>query len=392
MCYYERKVKKEPRINMLQKIWNKDNKRDKHILIASMLLIIISVLSLIFISTNENLYNKTIAKITSVTEKESQIGDLQGKSEQIKKQQIKATIMNGHDKGKEIQLENTTSYSQVNDLELKVNDEVFVSIQENADKQIISAKILDLKRDKYIVYITIIFILLILLIGGLKGFRSMVSVVINIIIFSIIIEMFLKGYNLTLISVLASILFIILSIAIVCGINKKTLSAIAGTLAGTLISMLITIVVIQINHWNGIHFEEMEFLTHPPEQIFIIEILIGTLGGIMDIAISISSSIKEIYDKNPNVETKALVKSGKEIGKDIMGTMANTLVFAYVSGSIPMILLLLRNGFSISYIVNINLSLEIIRAITGSLGIVLSIPITIYTTVMLFKNHKIGEF
>ena len=60
----------------------------------------------------------------------------------------------------------------------------------------------------------------------------------------------------------------------------------------------------------------------------------------MDIAISISSSINEIYDKNPDIERKILIKSGMEIGKDIMGTMANTLVFAYISGSIPMILLL----------------------------------------------------
>jgi uncharacterized membrane protein len=111
----------------------------------------------------------------------------------------------------------------------------------------------------------------------------------------------------------------------------------------------------------------------------------------MDIAISISSSLKEIYDKNPQIERKMLINSGMEIGKDIMGTMANTLVFAYVSGSIPIILLLLRNGFPISYIININLSLEIVRALTGSIGIVLSIPITIYTSVMLLKSYKIGE-
>jgi uncharacterized membrane protein len=155
--------------------------------------------------------------------------------------------------------------------------------------------------------------------------------------------------------------------------------------------MLITMVVIWITKANGIHYEEMEFLTRPPEQIFIIEVLIGTLGGIMDIAITISSAIKELYDKNPDMGIKRMIQSGMEIGKDIMGTMANTLVFAYISGSIPMILLWLKNGIPIFNIINININLELIRAFTGSIGIVLSIPITLYISVLLLRNNKIGE-
>jgi uncharacterized membrane protein len=367
-------------------------KHNKGIFFIIVTLVIVTTFSFYFISTNKDLYDKTVAKITSVTEKQSQVNNISGTAENIKKQQIKAIIINGKHKGEEIQLQNTTSYSQVNDLNLKVNDEIFVSIKENNNKNIISAEILDFKRDKYIGYITAMFITLILLIGGLKGFKSLTSVIINIIVFYILIQMFLYGYNLILISIIASILFIVFSIALVSGINKKTLSTIIGTMVGTVISMLIAIIVIQINHWTGIHFEEMEFLTHPPEQIFLVEILIGTLGAIMDIAITMSSSINEIYDKNPSVDTKVLINSGREIGKDIMGTMTNTLVFAYISGSIPTILLLLRNGFSISYIINMNLSLEFIRALTGSIGVVLSIPITIYTSVLLIINNLMGEY
>lgn len=369
----------------------KNNRRNKFIFIAVMLLIITLIFSCYFVSTNEKFYNKPIAKITSITEVNSQMKDMNGKVEQIKQQNIKAIIMNGIYKGKEIQLQNTTSYSQVNDLNLKVNDEVFISTQENGNKELASCKILNLKRDRYFTSIIILFVLLILLIGGFKGFRSLVSVSINIMIFTIIIELFAYGYNLIVISIIASILFIGLSIAIVCGVNNKMVSAIIATVVGTVISMLIAVAVIYMNHWNGAHFEEMDYLTHPPEEIFIIEILIGTLGAIMDIAISISSSINEIYNKNPNIEKSILINSGREIGKDIMATMANTLAFAYVSGSIPIILLLFRNGYPISYIFNINLSLEIIRALTGSIGIVLSIPITIYTSVITLRIYRIGE-
>ncbi|KAJ52702.1 putative membrane protein [Clostridium tetanomorphum] len=370
-----------------------NNNRNKYTFIAVISLILISIFSFYFISTNENYYNKTIAKITSITEKEeTQTNGVTGSVENIKKQQIKAVIMNGVEKGKEIRLENTTSYSKVYDMDLKVKDEVFINIEKDTNKKIISATIIDFKRDKYIGYITILFVMLILLIGGLKGFRSLTSVIINIIIFSVIIGMFLHGYNLILISAIASILFIVVSILIVSGINKKTVSSIIGTMGGTIVSMLIAFIVIKLTNSRGIHFEEMEFLTHPPKNIFYAEILIGTLGAIMDIAISISSSMMEIYEKNPLIDRKVLVNSGLVIGKDIMGTMANTLVFAYISGSIPIILLLIKNNFPLSYIININMSLEIIRALTGSIGIVISIPITIYTSVILIKTQKIGDF
>jgi uncharacterized membrane protein len=353
-------------------------------------LIFIFLFALYFISMNETLYSKPIAKITSVTEENSTKEAENGKTEPIKNQRASAIIMNGAYKGDIIELNNFTSFSQVNDINLKVNDEVFISI-EASNKQITSAKILDLKRDKYLVYILSIFIALILLVGGFKGFKSLISVIVNIVILFTVIGLFSKGYDLMMLSIIASLFFVIFSIIIVSGRNKKTISAIAGTLIGTFISMLIAGIVIKLNNWNGIHFEEMEFLTHPPEKIFFIELIIGTLGGIMDIAISISSAIDELYSKNPSMDTKTIIKSAREIGQDIMGTMANTLVFAYLSGSIPTVLLLLRNETPITYIININLSLEFMRALIGSIGIVLSIPITIFTSIFILKKHLIGE-
>ncbi|WP_234124485.1 YibE/F family protein [Clostridium hydrogenum] len=366
--------------------------KNKRILVSAIALIIFICASFFIVNNNEGLYSKNIAKIMSVTEKNSQSKSQNGKSEEITEQNIKAIIMNGKHKGQTIGLENTTSYSEVNDLNLKPKNEVFVSISEDSKGHIISCKINDFKRDNYLVYITSLFVVLILIVGGIKGFKSLASLVINTLIFFLIIEMFLNNFNLASIFIVSVFLFVILSILIVCGINKKAISAIAAAIASTFITMLIALVVIKLNHSNGVHFEELEFLTHPPEQLFYIELLIGTLGAIMDIAISISSSINEIFNSNPAIEKKLLIKSGREIGKDIMGTMSNTLLFAYISGSIPIILLLLRNEFPISNIVGEYLSLEIIRALVGSIGVVLSIPITIFTSIMLLKNTRIGGF
>lgn len=107
----------------------------------------------------------------------------------------------------------------------------------------------------------------------------------------------------------------------------------------------------------------------------------------MDIAITISSSLKEICDNTPDIEKIALIKSGKEIGKDIMGTMTNTIAFAYFAGSMPSVLLWLKNGITLSYIVKIGINLEIIRALIGSIGIVLSIPISIAISILILKKN-----
>ena len=356
-----------------------------------LLLIIISIAAVFFaayffMSNNEGFYNETIAKILSVNEKSSDLKSSTGEKEAITTQKIEAVIMNGACKGKKIELENKSSFSKISDLNLKVNDEVFISLNKNASYQIV-----DFKRDKYLGYITVLFATLILLIGGIKGLRSLLSVIINICIFLVLVQSFLLGYNYVVCTMLAGVLFIVLSILIVCKIGKKSFSAIVSTLTSSLIAMIISVLILKFNGWHGVHFEEMDFLTKSPEKIFLMEIFIGTLGAIMDIAITICSFINEKYEIDPQAEIKELKRSGFEIGKDIMGTMSNTLLFAYISGSIPIILLYLRNNYALSYIINMDMSLEIIRAITGSIGVVISIPISVYVSVFILKNKKIGE-
>lgn len=374
------------RYYMFTNILNNINKK-KLVWLSGLFLIFI--FSIAFVNNNEKYYKTPIAKILSINESYTDKAIDNGKTEQMKIQKIKAIIMNGEFKGKIIDLNNETSFSNANDLDLKENDEVFIKI--NNDVNNLSFNITDFKRDKYMVYILSIFVMLAIIIGGTKGFLSLVSVFINIIITFTLIVQFAESSYLIPISFGASILFIVSSILIVCGKSNKSFSAIIGTLSGTFVSILISGTVIYLNNWNGIHFEEMDYLTIPPESIFFAELIVGTLGGIMDIAISIASAVTELYSKNPDIDNKTLIKSVKEIGQDIMGTMSNTLVFAYIGGSIPTILLYLRNNIPLTYILHLNLSLEYMRAIVGSIGIVISIPITMFTSIIIYKYNKIRK-
>jgi uncharacterized membrane protein len=107
----------------------------------------------------------------------------------------------------------------------------------------------------------------------------------------------------------------------------------------------------------------------------------------MDVAITMSSSIFGLYEKNNSIPIKALKTSGLDIGKDIMGTMTNILFFAYISGSIPMLILYLKNSTPLGYTLSMNLSLELARALAGGIGIVLTIPIGLCISIF-FVNRK----
>ena len=167
------------------------------------------------------------------------------------------------------------------------------------------------------------------------------------------------------------------TLLLVTGWHWRTLVTIVSTLLGTFICIGITHLVIALTGGEGLKFETMTFLTLPPKEVFLTSVIVGSLGAVMDVAITIASGMYEILRRNPNIEMTRWALAGRNIGQDIMGTMTNILLFSYLSGSLPMILLYIKNANTITYTLSMNWSLEVARAITGGIGIVLTIPVTI---------------
>ena len=181
----------------------------------------------------------------------------------------------------------------------------------------------------------------------------------------------------------------IVTLLLVTGLKLRSWITIASTLLGTLLSIGITSLVIRLTGGAGIKYETMSFLTLPPKEVFLASVLIGSLGAVMDVAITLSSGMYEIYQRTPDISIQRLAVAGRRIGQDIMGTMTNILLFSYLSGSLPMLLIYLKNANTFTYTISMNWSLEITRAISGGIGIVLTIPITI-TLMSLFIKLR-GE-
>ncbi len=205
----------------------------------------------------------------------------------------------------------------------------------------------------------VIFLNLLYIVGSYKGLLSVLSVILNLVIFYIGLSLYFKGINLLFLCVIEMIVFSIISLILASGFNRKTLSAIISVIISTLVMLITIVIIVNFAGYKGINFNELSFLTVPIEDIILPELLIGSTGAIMDVAITISSSISELIQKDNNISVKNLKKSAREIGKDIMSTMSNVLFFTYLCSGLPIFVLALRNGFSMYNYISSNFYIRI---------------------------------
>lgn len=118
-------------------------------------------------------------------------------------------------------------------------------------------------------------------------------------------------------------------------------------------------------------------------------ILIASLGAVMDVSMSMASSMQEIFLANPKISSKDLFLSGLNVGRDITGTMSNTLILAFAGSSLPLIMMIWAYGMSIRQFMNIpRIVIEIMHGLSGSIGIIASVPCTAIVSIFLLKKNS----
>ncbi|HLR72101.1 MAG TPA: YibE/F family protein [Pseudogracilibacillus sp.] len=347
--------------------------------------------SIVFVYHNYALYERSIAKVVHTSlEEVTDVSDTYQNEDQLFTQSMIAEVKNGKEKGQLIHLTNEYSSSGAYDQPYEVGNDIFAAFDQDKEESThLTGEIIDVKRDKYIVIVAWVFILTLLIVGKKQGLFASISLAVNIIILSYALDIYVNtSIHLLWICAVTVVLFTVISLLLVNGLNEKTYAAIIATILGTFLALLITYLAMWVTSENGLHYEEMQFLTRPYHLVFLAGLFIGSLGAVMDVAISISSAMFELYNKNNDISEKALKASGIDIGKDIMGTMTNILFFAYISGSIPMLILYLKNYSPLGFTLSINLSLELARALAGGIGIVITIPIALYTSIFFIQRKR----
>ncbi len=213
--------------------------------------------------------------------------------------------------------------------------------------------------------------------------KTVISLILGLIfILKFLLPNILKGTSPILLTAIFCIVITVITFILISGWNKKTISAILGTILGLLVSISLALIFGKMTVLTGFGHEETRtlFAKFPNlnfHGIFYSAIMIGALGAVMDVAMSISSSAHEIKKAKPNINSKELFKSSLQIGKDVIGTMSNTLIYAYVGASLALLLLFVSFGESYLKIFNFEfMAEEVIRSIAGSIGLIAAIPLT----------------
>ena len=193
-------------------------------------------------------------------------------------------------------------------------------------------------------------------------------------------------------------------VALVCftilgGVHRKTISAFLGTVSGTFIAMVFGLAVQFFAKIDGLRLENAEPLIQLKyiglpislRGLLVASIIICALGAVMDVAMSISSALEEIHAANPSLTRSELFKSGMNIGRDMVGTMTNTLILAFLGGEFTLCIFLYSRGLTFYHLFSTAfVSLETISGISSSIGMVLAIPLTalIASTLIEKTSHK----
>ncbi len=307
-------------------------------------------------------------------------------------------ILNGKYKNMQIQVEENINDMMSYSEKVGVGTEVVLGLEmDDTTGEIENSYIMTTRKDNYIIFLVIIFMFLIVIIGGFKGFKSLIALILTILaIFYVLLPKLLAGGNPILWSSFIAFIIAVFTMTIVSGFNKKTLAAIMGTLGGVLIGGFIAMGIGHVANLTGVSMDEAQYLAYIPQGtkfdfrgLLFGSIILGSMGAIMDVGMSIASSIIEIENTDKTLGIKPLFKSGMNIGKDIMGTMTNTLILAYIGSAVHFTLILMAYETSIMEILNNDLiATEIVRALSGTIGLLFAIPITAIIAASFGKLRK----
>ncbi len=294
-------------------------------------------------------------------------------------------LLNGEGKGQVIQaVQFTDSYLGEQLRQVEKGDVVYLG--DATDYDVGAAWFLyEFDRFGGMVWLALAFAALLLIFGRKKGLATLVSLSFSLMtIFLIFIPAILSGCSIYLSALLLCIFITIMSLLLVQGPTAKFLAAAIGSLGGLLVVSLITVVMSALLKITGLASEDSLYLIQlNPESpldlkaIVFASVTIGAMGAVLDIAVDIVSALSELYRHQPDISFRDTLRSGIIIGQDIVGSMANTLILAYLGSSLSLVLLVLVNTGGPSEVLNSELIIvEMLQALAGSIGILFTIPLS----------------
>ena len=311
-------------------------------------------------------------------------------------QTLTVEIRSGRYKGRT--LENVYNYvGPVSSVPVKAGDGVALIVSTYQDGSL-RASVYEYDRIPALVIVLLLFFLVTALVGGKTGVKSLVSLALTVLVlFTVLIPLLLRGFP-TLPTVFVAAAFIaVVTFVILGGLHRKSVCAMLGAVAGTAIALGFGLLAQAMARVNGLRIADVEALlqlrqTGTPiglKGLLVGGVVISALGAVMDVAMSISSALEEVHAANPERGVRALFRSGMNIGRDMVGTMTNTLILAFLGAGFTLIIYLYSLGLQpFQLYPSAYVAIELISGVASSVGMILAIPLTAIISALLLKGRK----
>ena len=319
--------------------------------------------------------------------------NLDANGTRVGEQKVRVKMLTGARKGDELDITSSSGY--LFGAACKIGMKVIVMQSVAGETTIASVYTQD--REWVIYIFALLYLLALCIIGGKQGIKGCLGLVFTFfcVIFVYLPLVYLR-FSPFWAAVFICFLTTLVTMYLIGGPTKKTCAATLGTLAGVVLAGLSAWCFSKASGISGYNVSDIETLitlwnTNRIQVggLLFSGLLISCLGATMDVAMSISSAIDEIYKQNASLSRKELFKAGMRVGRDMMGTDSNTLILAFAGSSVSTLLLDYAYDLPYQQIINSNnIGIAIMQGLAGSFGIVLSVPLTVLICTVLFHKHE----
>ena len=334
------------------------------------------------------------AKVTAVLSDNAQEDFENAEGRRVGDQELEIQILSGDHKD---EIMTVTNYmSALFNVDVQQGDRIIVRIMTDENGSYY-ASVFNYDRGIVLGGFLLIFFILLGALGGKKGLGALAGLLLTLgCIWFILIPCLLRGVPAIPVTIAVSAVSAAAGLIFLNGYSKKTFCAVCGCVGGVLVSGIAAAVVGSLSPMNGFNMQEAEnLILYGADQglkvsgLLVCGVLISALGAVMDVALGIASSVWEMKEQNPDASVGSLFRSGMQIGKDAMGTMANTLILAFAGSSLNMLILVQTYNIPFLQLINTySIALEVVQSVAGYIGILLTVPLVAFISARLMARRK----
>ena len=256
----------------------------------------------------------------------------------------------------------------------------------------------DFDRRKPLLWLGVAFVALLLVTARFRGLRALLGLLASLVVIVVfVLPAIVDGSQPVAVAIVGACTAMLLTMPLAYGLGPKMIAALLGTALSLFVAAGLADLVAGLAHLSGAASEEMVYIASTQSTLslrglLIAGMVIGALGVLVDLTVSQSSTVIALRRANPSLRFRGLFNGALDVGHDHISATVNTLVFAYAGATLPVLLIFAIGHTSFTDAVNGEaVAEELVAALVGSIGLILSMPLTTALAALLAERMSDDE-